>query len=84
MIGGLVQQQNVGRLHQRLDNRQPLLPASGQACRFRFQVFESRPAQCLRKAGAALRLWHGGTRRSASSTTERTVSPGLNCESCST
>jgi hypothetical protein len=50
MVGGFIQQQNIGRLNQRLDDRQPLLPASGKGRGFGVEVFKTGAAQGFRKA----------------------------------
>ena len=60
MVGRFVQQQDVRRLHQRLDDGQALLPASGECGGFCFQIFKTGAAQGLGKAGSALRLVYFG------------------------
>ncbi len=54
MVRRLIQQQNVRRLHQRLDDRQALLPPPGKSCGFGVEVFETGAAQGFRKARPAL------------------------------
>ena len=60
MIRGFIQQQDVGRLHQRLHDREALLPASGQRGGFLLEVHEARTPQGLSKTRAPLRLGHCG------------------------
>ncbi len=54
MIRRFIEQQNVRTLHQRLNNRQPLLPASGERGRFRVQVCKASSSQRLGKTRATL------------------------------
>ena len=54
MVGRLIQQQNVRRLHQRLDDRQALLPTPGKSCGFGVEVFKTGAAQGFGKARPAL------------------------------
>ena len=51
MIGRLVEQQNVRRLHERFDNRQPLAPAAGKRRRGCIHVREPGAAQCFARCG---------------------------------
>ena len=55
MVRRFVEQQNVRTLHQRLDNRQTLLPSAGQRRRFHVEVFEAGAAKSFGKASSALR-----------------------------
>jgi len=61
MVGGLVQQDDVRRLQQRLDDGEPLLPAAGQGRRVRIELFEARTAHDRTGNGALLRFRHGTT-----------------------
>src|ERR1035441_981550 len=58
MIRWFVEQQDVGTLHQRLNDRQPFLPASGERSCFGVQVDEACTPQSFGKARASLRLGH--------------------------
>ncbi len=60
MIRGFVEQKNVGTLDQRLDDRQPLLPASGERGRFGIKIHKAGAAQSLGEARSPLRLGHRG------------------------
>ena len=59
MIGGFVQEQNVGTLHQGLDDRQALLPSPGERGSFRIEVREPRATEGFGEARSAFRLGHG-------------------------
>src|SRR5215831_15319191 len=50
----------MGCLNQRLDDRQPLLPASGQCGSLQFEILKTRSAQRLGKVGTAFGV--GGQR----------------------
>ena len=74
MIGGFVEQHNVRRLHQRLDNRQPLLPSTRKRRSLRFEVFEAGAAKSFGKACPTFRrvnlaplhgIFHHGPHRRA-------------------
>ncbi len=45
VVGRFVEQQNIRRLHQRLDNRQPLAPATGQRRRLGVQIGKTGASQ---------------------------------------
>ena len=61
MIGWLVEQQDVGALHQRLHDREALLPASRERRGLRHSRFdETGTSKGLGKSRSPLRLWHGG------------------------
>ena len=59
MICRFIEQQNVRRLHQSLNNRETLLPASGELARLHIEILKSGAAQRLSEKSSALRLWHG-------------------------
>ena len=84
MVCRLVQQQNVGLANQLARNRQTLLPSAGQ--RERVQIQRVKPYPPGRDVYARLALIFVGAVRpsSASLRTDRTVSPGLNLDSCGT
>ena len=83
VISGLVEQQDVGGLHQRLHDCEPLLPAAGERRGFRAQLDETCAAKRFRETRSRS---DSGTAElfNAASTTDRTVSPLLNSDSCST
>ena len=54
MVRRLVQQQNVGRLHEFFYNREPLTPPSGHARRIRIQIGESRATKDFGRARGAI------------------------------
>ena len=54
MIGGLIQQQNIGLLHQRLGNRQALAPATGKAGCIDGKILKARSPQCFADASFPL------------------------------
>ena len=84
MVGRFIQQQDVRRLHQRLDDRQALLPAAGKRRGFGVEVFKTGAAQGFSESASRAR-WRAPLPRSmAFSTTDRTVAPDSNFESCST
>ena len=56
VIRRLIEQQNIGRLNQRLHDGETLLPASRQCRRFCFEVFKSGPAQRLAKVRVMFRV----------------------------
>ena len=60
MIGGFIEQKNIGTLHQRFDDCQTLLPASRQSGRRLFEVVEAGTTECFGEACAALGPGHSG------------------------
>ena len=65
MVGGFIQQQNVGRLHQRFENGEAFAPAAGKSRGRRGGIGESRAPECFCGKSAALGvgdagLVHGG------------------------
>ncbi len=54
MIGRLIQQQNIGLLHQRLGNRQPFAPATGKAGCVDGKIFKARSSKCFADASFPL------------------------------
>src|SRR6476620_8033094 len=56
MVCGLVEQQQIRRLHQCFDDGKTLLPASGERCRLSFDVFEPGATQGFSEACTAFGL----------------------------
>ena len=85
VIGGLVEQQHVGRCNQRGRDGQPLLPSAGERRGGRGGVLEFGAAQHQFDARAVFSSSSKGRSGQArASSTEPTVSPGAKSESCGT
>src|SRR5260370_11247102 len=56
MVGGLVQEQNIRRLHQSFSNREPLAPAARKRRSVCIQIRKARAAKRFRKTRSALRI----------------------------
>ena len=82
MVGGLVEQQNVRLLNERLGNRETFAPAAGKS-RGGGENRRNRSGRAFRRCA---RRSASGTpaRSSAPSITERMVAPGGNSETCAT
>jgi hypothetical protein len=65
VVGGLIEQEYVGMLHQRLYDCETLLPAARQLGGVRFEIFKTSSAESLGKARPALRSGHTTTIESA-------------------
>ena len=59
MVGGLVEKQNVGPLHQPLGDPEAFAPATRQGCGGGFKVDKTGAAQRLGCPGRPLRRGHG-------------------------
>ena len=61
MVGGFVEEEDVGMLDEGFDNRQTLLPAAGEVGGLRIEIFKTGAAQGLSKARATLRAGDAAT-----------------------